>query len=330
MTNDLFRKPLLCDSAVKREFAPSFSTHIWSSIMKKVCTLFAACLAMSGVVVEGTLIAYESFDITAGSNNLANSSGAGSSGFSNNWTTINDSNGGNVVSPGFEYAPIISAGNRAQIFNADANSDNQATYFYRTLSDSFTVEANSVGTFWASFMIQSTAASQGGLGATIGFFDVSAPAANTISGVTIGAVGGSANYRVAHRALDTSGSGTVLTTGTNAGDLVFMVAKITIDTNPGAAETISLWINPTTFDGTEASLGTATLDNVSLGNMGISSINSIAFGSNYVSTSNPTLGLDEIRMGHTLASVTPIPEPGTLALVGIALGSLLVFRRRFR
>ena len=29
-----------------------------------------------------------------------------------------------------------------------------------------------------------------------------------------------------------------------------------------------------------------------------------------------------------MESVMPIPEPGTLVLVGIALGSLLLFRRR--
>jgi len=37
---------------------------------------------------------------------------------------------------------------------------------------------------------------------------------------------------------------------------------------------------------------------------------------------------DEIRFGTTMESVMPIPEPGTLVLVGIALGSLLLFRRR--
>ena len=281
--------------------------------------LLCAILAGSS---SAALIAYENFNLTAGSNALAGSSGSGGSGFSTNWTTIGDATGGNVISPGYTYSGITSAGNRAEIFNASANSDASATYFYRTLSTPFTVAANSTGTLWASFMIQGTTAATTGLGAAIGFFGINAPTAST-AGITVGSVGSSASYRVANRGLDTSGGGTVLTSATFAGTQSFMVAKITIDTNAGANETISLWINPTNFNGTEGSLGAAAISG-SLSNLGISSISSIAFGSNYVSTVNPVLGLDEIRLGTTLTSV--IPEPSS-AMLG-SLGMLALLRRR--
>ena len=291
--------------------------------------LTTCCLLMAAVLAAPThaaLIAYENFDTTAGTNNISGSSGTGNSGFSTNWTTIGDANGGNIINPGYTYSGLDAAGNRAQVFNASANSDSSATYFYRTLSSPFTVGANSTGTVWASFLIQATAASGSGLGATIGFFSTTVPTASTNSGVTIGAVGQNTNYRVANRALDTSGTGVVSTTGTNAGTLSLAVFKFTINTNAGANETFSLWLSPdlSEFDGAEGSLGTAVLSNQSLSNMGINSISSIAFGSNYVSTGTPTLGLDEIRLGTTVAAV--IPEPRAALLGG--LGLLMLLRRR--
>ena len=291
--------------------------------------LAATALALAAVpAAQAQLIAYEGFNLTAGNNSLGGSSGAGSSGFSTNWTTIGDANGGNVISPGYSYTGITSVGNRAQIFNSSASSDSSATYFYRTLSTPFSVAANSTGTVWASFMIQGTAAASSGRGASIGFFGTNAPTASTV-GITVGAVGSNANYRVAGRALDTTGSGLVGTSTTNAGTQVFMVAKITVNTNLNSAETISLWINPTTFDGTESSLGTAALANTSLGDLGLSSISAIAFGSNYVSTGTATLGLDEIRLGTTLGSVTAIPEPSAFAaLAGLGVLGLAATRRR--
>lgn len=43
-----------------------------------------------------------------------------------------------------------------------------------------------------------------------------------------------------------------------------------------------------------------------------------------------TIVFDEIRYGSTLASVTPIPEPSTYALLGFGLVALVFLRRRYR
>jgi hypothetical protein len=267
----------------------------------------AAGLAVSSL--QASTLAYEGFNQPEGPNAIAETFGIGSFGFTNNWTAIGDPNGGNILSPGFEYDGLNSAGNRAQIFNAAALGDGQATYFYRTLATPFVVPSGSVGSLWASFLIQSTAAQQEGLSAVVGFFSPAFITASTFEGITIGAVGQNPHYRVAHRSLNTSHTGVVLTSTVDAGTYALAVVKLTIDTNAGANELVSLWLNPdlSGFDGTEDSLGAPVISNESIGNLGFGEIRSIAFGSNYVNTQGPVLGLDEIRLGTSLASVLPAP-----------------------
>jgi hypothetical protein len=269
----------------------------------------AAGLALPSA--RATLLAYENFNQPGGSNAIAGSFGVGSFGFTNNWTTLGDPNGANILSPGFAYAGLKSAGNRAQIFNAAALGDGQPTYFYRTLATPFVVPGGSVGTLWASFLIQSTAAQQEGLSAAVGFFSPAVITASTFEGITIGAVGQNPHYRVAHRSLNTSHSGVVLTSAVDAGTYALAVVKLTINTNAGANELVSLWLNPdlSGFDGTEDSLGAPVISNESIGNLGFGEVRSIGFGSNYVNTEGPVLGLDEIRLGTSLASVLPAPTP---------------------
>ncbi|MCC5851030.1 MAG: PEP-CTERM sorting domain-containing protein [Verrucomicrobia bacterium] len=88
--------------------------------------------------------------------------------------------------------------------------------------------------------------------------------------------------------------------------------------------TVDLWINPNDI----TSQGTAdytfdanyfdghTFDSITIG---------AHMGKN---VSNPSFIIDEVRVGTTWDSVTPIPEPGTLILLGISLGTLWLFRRR--
>ncbi|MEX2382659.1 MAG: PEP-CTERM sorting domain-containing protein [Opitutales bacterium] len=88
--------------------------------------------------------------------------------------------------------------------------------------------------------------------------------------------------------------------------------------------TLKLWYNPTSLtegapDGTLVNdIGIASVDRI-YGRMGGSS-------ANFESTDRLTF--DNIIVGNSYADVVVIPEPGTLALLGIALGGLLLFHRR--
>lgn len=70
-------------------------------------------------------------------------------------------------------------------------------------------------------------------------------------------------------------------------------------------------------------------DDVAAADFGAAQLGYLVFNHNNTgnSTTDTTPRFDEFRMGTSLDAVL-IPEPGTLALVGIALGSLLFFRRR--
>jgi len=108
-----------------------------------------------------------------------------------------------------------------------------------------------------------------------------------------------------------------------AGDTHLMLFKISIDRAGSNAETVDLWINPTTSD--ESQLGTATAS-VS-GN--ILDGTDKQFGEFDFTGGNddqsPRYAIDEIAIGENFNDVVPVPEPGSLALMG--LGGLLMLGR---
>ena len=130
------------------------------------------------------------------------------------------------------------------------------------------------------------------------------------------------------------GVGGVSTVGSaaTAGQWQLLIAQITINTD--ADDSISVWSFaedaevPTTVAGLGAAVVSSTT--MSWGN----SINTLGIGGQSFETGGgKTARWDDIRVS-TLSGdagfevVMAIPEPGTLALLGMAVGSLLFFRRR--
>lgn len=114
-----------------------------------------------------------------------------------------------------------------------------------------------------------------------------------------------------------------LTAGTHL--LVFQI--IDRDELPGSTEEVNFWLNP---DMSGGNLGPATGTITGwdfLRTAGDVNVFSQLNVSTSVANTNQFMTFDEFRLGTSLESVA-IPEPGTLVLVGIALGGLLFFRRR--
>jgi len=94
----------------------------------------------------------------------------------------------------------------------------------------------------------------------------------------------------------------------------FFVAKIDFTGAPGA-DRVTYWVNPTVGGAETVSALTAT---------GTFNFDRIAFAN----FSTVRWNLDEVRFGTTWASVTPVPEPSTYALLALGLGALFFLRRR--
>lgn len=109
-----------------------------------------------------------------------------------------------------------------------------------------------------------------------------------------------------------------LALGASTTNVELFVLKIELSATADS-DTITIWRNPTdlTNEAANTAVGSLTGRNLVFDNIALNEFRN-----------DDGVYFDEIRIGTTWDAVSPIPEPGTLLLVGIALGSLLLFRRR--
>ena len=196
-----------------------------------------------------------------------------------------------------------------------------------TVYTPFNATSVSAGTVYYSFVLQCTALPTGNneltdllpSGAT-GLQGSTAPLAVYVGQQTAGST-----YKIGIRH-GLSGATYVSGTWANAGSVNFIVVGYTFNTASSSDDTLSLWVNPTpggTMPAADVSFNNSVLaDAANLQNIGFKSQSTSAEG-NWL--------IDDVRVADTWGAVTTtIPEPSTLALLGIGLGLMAAVIRRRR
>jgi hypothetical protein len=297
-------------------------------------TLAVAALA-AAIPASATLLTHDSFDYPVGSLNSAN----GGIGWGSAWESQDSGQpyavansspltfgslltSGNYGSGGFAYTNLgrrLQTGSLGAFDSAGLVSNPFASPDPRPgLIDG---GADGLGVVWMSILLRRDANPGGNF--SIGLYKNgtiwSDFGTEEDPSVSFGLTGG--NWVLSNgKSLSAPVAGTVPNV---LGDEFLLVTRIEFN---GANSSAHLWVNPTGLGGIDPSLGTATasitgrtLDEIAFRNVQI-----------YIDNSPNQGSFDEIRLGTTFASVTPIPEPSTVAAIlgALTLGVLALRRRR--
>lgn len=270
-------------------------------------SLAAAAIIISSLVLtsgaKATLLYYEGFDYSAGTLSGQN----GGTGFSSAWGTAGSGGSVNVQSSSLSFGNLSTSGGKAYL---QATGSGGAT-ITRNLNSTF-----STGTVYLSFL---TNLDDGNRYFGLALDNSGNEMFLTGKPTTYGSLG---NWSLSNSSNIpgspvSSGQAVVLDT------TVLMVLRIDFNAS-GNQERIRLYVNPTLgSEPVAANADVITTNSIS--------VNQIRLTAGYfVSGSPSSLGwVDEVRLGDSYASVTPVPEPSTWMLLGLG-AAVMVFRARRR
>lgn len=253
-------------------------------------------LGVAGNSVNAALLASESFNYAAGSNLTGLNGGFGFGGaYTENGIATRTIAAGSLNYPSsVSYVP---AGNSAQI----ATTGEFFAQTKRTLGSSASLADNSAGTRYISFLLNSAVLpanyAQVGLGGSDAY-------------VTFGFDG-------SQFALEGTGAAKV-TFGAPVANTTYLFVGKVVNNGTTSVASLNVYGPSDTVPGTEGSFQATT-----------SSFNSVALNGFYgFQGQNATLRLDEIRIGDSYADVVAVPEPTSMAVLGLLSTGLLARRNR--
>jgi len=244
---------------------------------------------------------YEPFDYASGSS-LAGQGG---------WLLNSGSGGtietGNLSVPSGMPASIgnrLTWGNSAMSLRLPLTAITSGSIYF-----SFALRIDNVGAFTGSETIAGL-----GIGTTTTF----APKINVISNSF-------QTYQIGIYKGAGTGSGALAPNLFSSSDTVFVVGRYTFNSGSTTDDTCDLWLNPDS-----STFGTGTADTPTIGGIGVGAADMTQidrfFWRTGGSASPVKKTVDELRIGYTWADVTPVPEPGTAALLVLSIATLFGFR----
>lgn len=268
--------------------------------MKKQIATIIAAAALAGSSAFGQLI-YEGFAYSTG--NLSGKNGG--TGWGAAWTAATGAEY-QVATPGLSYGSLTVGGN----MSSDTLATHTVSVASRSMGDQ-SAQFVDGASLWFSFLLQP--------GATFTNWGMAISSTNTSGtsggfGLNVNATGFTA------RAGGTSSATTTFTW--TSGTTYLVVGKMEVSTSGN--ENTSIWVNPTGLGGASPSGGTTATASGNIGTLPGTNAWFAFQGGNQ----GQLFAIDEIRYGTTFASVTPIPEPTTWALLAGSLTALVIFRRR--
>jgi len=258
--------------------------------MKIATTSLATVALLAGTSAYSAPIYEESFDYAAG--NLSDAA---------EWT-----GSASVVSPGLTYGNLATSGNTASVDNTNGRDTVDFSGF---LDDG--------DTLWFSVLLNVKFGTNEGFGFALGTDNLNDNNGTTMSGSGNGfGIRGKGSFKAGYWENGGSnesgvGGGSSLTTALVVGEMIF-------NADSAQDDTINIYLPDTDLNlGSVVSSISATLDQTTFDTVGFAAKGSTSGDS-----------VDEIRFGATYEDVSPIPEPGSLALMG--LGGLMMIKRRRR
>ncbi|MEX0652603.1 MAG: PEP-CTERM sorting domain-containing protein [Phycisphaeraceae bacterium] len=314
--------------------------------MKKFTTHTAAGLAVATALVAGStsaqaeLLVYEGFDYDTALTEL-DGEATNATGLSGNWSQRHTGAGESDIVAGLSLGSLVTSGNAFMLADRISTSGDRYNVADATISAS-----TNENTIWHSHLVQLEVRDESAE------FNSSNPNfrwqsrvsvhegthsrtdAPTEFGFSATKDGSSSEGRIQMGGGNTDGGAAL-----NFYETYLVVAKLTglHDASVGATKTADMWVlSASDFSALEAANFTeAALDSNSQYKLSRSVTNDeeIALtGQLNIHTldwteQNFTPIFDEVRFGTSLTSVTPIPEPASLALMGVG-GALMLMRRR--
>lgn len=281
--------------------------------MKKILLPLIGIAAL-GASAQAAIIAYESYNYTAGDNTLTGTAvtGTGFTGTFNNQR--NQVNTITARSPGLTYGSLTTAANTLSLEYKGFGTNARLLETFDATSQ--TALATNNNNLWMSILVKTPTAFQANKGLEV-YFDRGD--SFKYQGFQID---GSGNFQTFVNA--TYSSSTALSANTT------YLFVFSLNRDSSTSYDIEGWFySGGTIPGSAPTPGTglAVLNTASGSGSGIQNLSIRQLYNADNTTPNP-FSVDEFRLGTTFADVTPIPEPSTWALLAGSLTALMVFRRR--